>query len=243
MEETKQKQTETDCPLAQDGSQEDKIMTDGQDKDKTVFCNKFSSAEELEKAYNNLQKEFTKKCQQNAMLIKKFNELKDLSQANALQDNFQTQPKERDTETPSTNNTAENRLQYALPDWEEKVKAFLQQYPIANRFTGKIATILAQNDDLSCQGDCLELALLQVLQNENRSFEEIAEDQEFLKTYIFNNEKIKDVIIKEYLRNLNVNTPTVIAENGRTSICPPSRPKSIRDASGIVKNMLANRRI
>ena len=47
-----QKQTEN-VPLAEP------CAADG-DKDRPAFCNKFATADELERAYDNLQREFTK---------------------------------------------------------------------------------------------------------------------------------------------------------------------------------------
>ena len=57
-----QKQTEN-VPLAEP------CAADG-DKDRPAFCNKFATADELERAYDNLQREFTKKCQQNSELTR-----------------------------------------------------------------------------------------------------------------------------------------------------------------------------
>ena len=59
MEEV-QKQTEDLSPEAH--------VDEAADKERTAFCNKFATADELEKAYDSLQREFTKKCQVNSRL-------------------------------------------------------------------------------------------------------------------------------------------------------------------------------
>lgn len=69
-------------------------------------------------------------------------------------------------------------------------------------------------------------------------------DDDFLEKYVYGNQRVKDRIIERYLlENIDAQVPRTIAGSGRTHVTPPSRPKSIREAGGIVKNMLANRRI
>lgn len=47
---------------------------EGADNGNRIFCGKFASVGELEKAYDSLQSEFTRKCQRNAWLEKRFEE-------------------------------------------------------------------------------------------------------------------------------------------------------------------------
>lgn len=235
-----QKQTES-LPLeAQETAMED--------KEKTAFCNKFATAGELEKAYDNLQREFTKKCQQNSELTRALEAVKE--GAHSADEKTEGEPTEarpegRDTETPTASNCAlPTTPLYETDGWDDKVSEFMKKYPSADRYTGVIAKELASDRELATRDDCLERAYFLALQKADKSFEEIAADERFLEKYVYGNEKIKDRIIEEFLlKNMDVQAPRTIAASGRTHVTPPSRPRSIREAGGIVKNMLANRRI
>lgn len=238
MEDT-QKQTEN-VPR-----EEDKAHT--ADKDKPAFCNKFATADELEKAYDNLQREFTKKCQQNSELSRALKQTAQAVQKCGRTDGeprmSQTEGREKETSTETECDCAKTPV-YDSPEWENKVSEFFREYPAAQRYTDKIAKALASDADLAKRGDCLERAYFAVLRQADRPYEEIAGDESFLEKYVYGNQKVKDRIIEEFLRkNTEVVAPRVIAASGRTNVTPPSRPKSIREAGGIVKNMLANRRI
>lgn len=234
-----QKQTET-LPLAPQTSA-------AEDKERTAFCNKFATADELEKAYDNLQREFTKKCQQNSELTRALQAVKDMGAETANTDGEPTaeRPEGRENETPTAlNGDAPTTPRYECADWDDKVSEFMKKYPAAERYAKGIAEALAADRQLACRDDCLERAYFTALQKADKTYDEIAADEEFLKEYVYGNERIRDRIIEEFLlKNMDVNAPRTIAASGRTHVTPPSRPRSIREAGGIVKNMLANRRI
>lgn len=221
------------------------------DKEKPAFCNKFATAGELEKAYDSLQKEFTRKCQQNSELTKALQHAQDLSQAKeqsqeqSCGEPYAPRPEGQENDLPTVDNGgAATTPAYELPDWDEKVEKFMKDYPSAQRYIQSIARVLASNPEISIGGDCLEKAYFKVLLDVDRPYEELASDDGFIEKYVMNNEKVKDRIIAEFLRkNMDVRIPEIIAGSGRTCVTPPSRPKSISEAGGIVKNMLANRRI
>ncbi len=239
MEET-QKQTET-LPLAEPQEAQ------AEDKEQTAFCNKFATAGELEKAYGNLQREFTRKCQQNAQLSRELESYRAGAAKEAEGDGepLSARPEGQENDMPTAENGAEAKTPvYESPEWDDKVKDFMKKYPKAARYTQEIARKLATDGELALREDCLERAFFDVLQSSDRSFEELAADEEFLQKYVYENERVKDRIIREFLRkNMDVSAPRMIADGGRTHVTPPSRPKSISEAGGIVKNMLANRRI
>lgn len=218
-----------------------------EDKEKTAFCNKFSTAEELEKAYDNLQREFTKKCQQNSELTRA---LKAAKSANGPEIDLNEEPEDarpegRENETPTAFNGAKPTTPlYESEDWDNRVSEFLKIYPSAERYTGAIAKALAKDAELAKREDCLERAYFHALLEADRPLEDIANDESFIEKYVIGNDRIKERIIEEFLRrNMDVQAPRTIAASGRTHVTPPSRPRSIREAGGIVKNMLANRRI
>lgn len=234
-----QNQTEVIPPEAPHGEQGD--------KEKTAFCNKFATADELEKAYDSLQKEFTKKCQVNSRLSRELEELKSKAGAQGeTQGEPQTaRPEGRENETPTALNGAQATTPvYESPDWDGRVAEFMKKYPSAARYTAGIAKVLAEDKALASREDCLERAYFDVLVKADRPPEDVVADDDFLEKYVYGNQKVKDRIIERFLlENMDVETPRMIASSGRTHVTPPSRPKSIREAGGIVKNMLANRRI
>lgn len=239
MEDT-QKQTEQ-LPLA------DTANADGKDKERPAFCNKFSSAEELEKAYDNLQREFTKKCQANSALVR---ELETARSGERKEDEGEREPQTSRPEGQHTDlPTAENgdgapTPFYESEDWDGRVSGFMQKYPSAARHAHEIAKELAKDRELATQSDCLEQAYFRVLRAADRPYEELAADDGFLEKYVYASERVRERIIEDYLREkIEMRVPPTIAASGRTHLTPPSRPKSIREAGGIVKNMLENRRI
>ncbi len=236
MEDT-QKQTEALPPETGNGEP---------DKEKTAFCNKFATADELERAYDNLQREFTRKCQQYSRLEKEMSRLKSADAKGEESAEPQTaRPEGRDTETPTAaNGAAAKTPAYESPDWESRVSGFFREYPSASTYAKEIAGELAKDRELATRDDCLERAYFRILRERDRPYEELASDDGFLEKYVYGNGKVRDRIIEEFLlKNMDVDAPRIIAGSGRTHVTPPSRPKSIRETGGIVKNMLANRRI
>lgn len=218
------------------------------DKEKPAFCNKFATADELEKAYDNLQREFTKKCQQNAQLSRALETARAESACHATPCETEppsSRPDGQNTELPTENDSDAARTPlYESPDWDNTVEQFMSKYPSAARYAKDIAKTLASNAELSLRKDCLEKAYFDVLQKADRPYEELVGDEEFLERYVYGNDRVRDRIIEDFLRrNMDVQAPRTIAASGRTHVTPPSRPRSIREAGGIVKNMLANRRI
>lgn len=235
MEEV-QKQTEALSP--------DTPAEVSEDKERTVFCNKFATADELEKAYDSLQKEFTRKCQVNSELSRQLEKLRSEKETSGGEP-LKARPEGRENETPTALNGAEATTPvYESPDWESRVGEFMKKYPQAARYTQSIARTLAKDPSLAKREDCLERAYFDVLVKADRSPEDMVSDDDFLEKYVYGNQRVKDRIIERYLlENIDAQVPRTIAGSGRTHVTPPSRPKSIREAGGIVKNMLANRRI
>lgn len=239
MEDT-QKQTEQ-LPLAESAD------ANGNDKERPAFCNKFSSAEELEKAYDNLQREFTKKCQANSALVR---ELEAARSGERKEDEGEREPQAarpegQHTDLPTADNGDGAKTPfYESEDWDGRVNGFMQKYPSAARHTAEIAKVLAEDKELAMQSDCLEQAYFRVLRATDRPYEELADDEKFLEKYVYANERVRERIIEDFLREkIETRVPPTIAASGRTHLTPPSRPRSIREAGGIVKNMLENRRI
>lgn len=171
---------------------------------------KFKSVDELCKAYENLEKEFTKKCQQ----------LSTLDQKNC--DNVD--------ETP----------QYERETWNEKVSSFMKQNELAKNYTKEISEQLLTDNELSKKDDALSLAFLRVLQKNFKTEKDLISSEEFLDNYIYNNEEIKTKIVEKYLNDISLNktVPLITNVKGTNGIMASKFvPKSIAEAGRYAETM------
>lgn len=176
---------------------------------------KFKSADELLKAYNSLESEFTKRSQK----LKEF-------------ENTTQQDKEIPPDEPM----------YMASDWQLKVAEFVRDNPQAREYSEEIASIIMQDDALAKDKRCLEVAYDRVLAGKFRPPQKLLEDREFVESYILRNDKIKESIISEYIDSLNKRQPPeVITKRGEISLTPPDRPKTIAEAGELATKMM-NRR-
>lgn len=121
---------------------------------------KFKSVEELIKAYNNLQSEFTKKCQYLNEILKE------------KSDNVE-------------NNTPE-KVEF---DWQNSVDSFLEKYPQAKEFSKEIADVITSDKDLMSHQNSLEIAYSKVLENDNTRLKKLLKDERFIEKNISENVK------------------------------------------------------
>ena len=169
---------------------------------------KFKNVDELIKAYNNLQGEFTKKCQALNDILKKKDSI----------DNVQNTPI------------------YELSDWQESVDRFLENYPQAKAFSKEIADVIASDKDLGYKPNSLELAFCKVLENENFRLNTLLNDNEFILKNL--NEKGKELIVKEYLSQINNNSPALITSKGGNNIVATyKKPLSVNEAGELAKKL------
>ena len=170
------------------------------------ILNKFKSVEALNSAYNNLQAEFTKKCQRLSDLEKTINK----------------------QEVP----------RYKLENWAEELSNFFDNNPKAKEYSKEIAKQIFEDENLAKKSDCLTLAWANILSKKNLSETDLANDENFLENYIYNNQKIKDEIIKKYIQEKE-KAPFVITntKGASLSITPKQRPSTIDEAKNIVKEM------
>lgn len=179
----------------------------------TGSSKKFKSVEALSLAYDNLEKEFTKKCQ-------RLSELE-----NAL----------------SCDNKEQNSLpQYEKQDWNEKVKAFLNENALAKNFTKEISEELMKDDELSKKDDALNLAFLNVLKKNYKTEQDFINNGEFFEKYILNNEAIKTKIVEDYLNKISLNktVPLITNVNGTNGVLAKAfRPRNLNEAAKMAENI------
>lgn len=191
------------------------------DNESTVSVGKFANSEELLKAYNSLQSEFTKKCQQLRAL-------------------------EARSETPPAASEADGSAPlYAGEEWDDRVADFVERYPIAREYAAEISEVLKEDPELAKQSGCLEVALGRAVAKHYRTPESMMEDGEFLDRYVLSNGKVRDKVIEDYLRELSPlgDAPKTIPHGGSAAIIPPSRARSIEEAGAMMEKMLKDRRI
>ena len=182
---------------------------------------KFANSDELMKAYKNLEAEFTKKCQQ----------LKE------------SERRSEPTELPSAQ--VGSAPLYEREDWEDRVAAFLGEYPIAEEYAKEISAVLAEDGALAAQENCLEIALGRAVAKNYRKPESIIEDESFLEDHVYHNDKIRDRVIRDYLEGLTplAGAPRTLPHGGAAAIIPPTRARSIEEAGAMAEKLIKSRRI
>lgn len=171
---------------------------------------KFKNEEALLEAYNNLQSDYTKKCQALAQR--------------------QKEEKENDNTSPVSSNF----------NWAEHAKTFFENNPKAKKYEDKLVHIVLEDKLIQNNVNPLETAWNRFKETKFLDEEELASNESFLQKYIFNNNDIKNKIVTDYFNALNgVNSPTLIAtQKGSESVLTPVvKPKTISEARKIVEDM------
>lgn len=178
---------------------------------------KFKDAKSLYGAYNELQSEFTRKCQKLSEATKKLEE----SQA------LNTGDGERDLN---------NKNEFA---WSEKLDDFLKTHKNADGFVEQITNEIIMDKDLKESGDALEKAYTRVLEKNYIPKESLAKNPEFLDKYIYSNDEIKNKIISEYVSSLQqTQSPLSVSNSGYVGgIAHTPKFGSLEEASKYVENM------
>jgi len=172
---------------------------------------KFKDADSLLNGYKELEKEFTKKCQQ----------LSELRKSNDI-DNTNKVPI------------------YKTENWRSEIKDYLAQNNRANDFAVDIAKVIMQDEKLACMPNCLDLAYNKVLADRYKSEQDMARDDDFLEKYIYNDENIKSKIVSEYLAKIKNNTaPPIIlkAKGDSVGVISPTKPKNLSEARMVVERL------
>lgn len=177
---------------------------------------KFKNSESLLSAYNELQSEFTRKCQKLSETEKKLDEQSQI---------LNTGMKKGDLSE-----------EFA---WNNKISDFLKSHSNANNFVEDITTEIMNDEMLKNNPEGLEKAYLRVLEKKFISQDELAKNPEFLDKFIYSNNEIKNKIINEYVSSLNeIKNPITINNSGVTgSIASTHKFKTLEEASRYVENM------
>ena len=179
-------------------------------KDANGSLGKFKDAESMLKAYNNLQAEFTRKCQRLSELEKE-SKAEEESKAVAV---------------------------YSDEKWQEKVELFLKENPQAKEFSGKIANEIASDKSLQTSSNALELAWAKVMQREYKNPETLCHDQNFIREKILSQDEVKQQVLEEYFKSLQKGkVPPVIASSGKTASINYKQPTNMQEAKQLVEKL------
>ena len=174
-----------------------------------INLGKFKDVSSLLTAYNNLQAEFTKKCQKLSEISKK-----------------------------SCDNS-ENSLPQQNSQWAEKVNTFLSANQDAREYSKEISELLISNTELLNSENALEKAWTKVLMNNLSNLKQQMQNTEFLTQLVSNNAEIKDNIIKSYVESVKEkHSPKLMnSKNGAFAISKQNKVSTLEDASKLVRAM------
>ena len=173
---------------------------------------KFKDASSLLSAYNNLQAEFTKKCQKLSEVTKQIEGLTD--------DKKQSLPV------------------FATDNWQENVSNFLSKNSEAQKYSGEIASEILNDKDLQSSPNALELAWARVMQKNYVEPEKLSNDQNFINEKILSRDDVKRQVLEEYFKNLQqVKTPPVITSSGSVAKLVEKQPTTMQEAKQMVEKL------
>ena len=174
---------------------------------------KFKDAESLLNAYNNLQAEFTRKCQK----------LSELEKAN-----LENTPSEKVEMLPI----------YTSENWKDNVSTFLKENSEAKEYSGEICNEILKDESLQKSPNALELAWARVMKKEYASPKKLANDQNFISEQILSQEQVKKQVLEEYFKNLqNTKTPPVITNSGSVAFATNKTPSNMSEAKQMVEKL------
>ena len=178
---------------------------------------KFKDSAKLLEAYNELQSEFTRKCQKLSDTEKKLQELS--NDSNTSQDNV-----------------AQNSNEFA---WNKNISEFLQSHKNARGLVEEITNEIINDNTLRKSEDGLEKAYARVIEKKYTPESELVKNVEFLKNYIYSNEEIKNTIIKEYIASLQNSKNPIIVNNSsfNRGVAITNKITSLDDARKYVEHM------
>lgn len=201
---------------------------------KTASIGKFEDSNELLKAYNNLEAEFTRKSQ----LLKELTKQNEEKKLKDSEDEVNINNKEITTDKESNDDLPI----YERQEWKEYLNKFLEENPLAKKYAKELAQTIVEDAALSKDKRCLEVALSRVLSSKLTNPVDILSDDK-IREYVLSDTLIKDKIIGEYIESLSSNSaPRTISKGGEITATPPKKIKTIEEAGAMAAEIIKNRR-
>lgn len=186
---------------------------------------KFATAEELLKGYVELEKSFTQKCQQLAVLKEQIAQEKS---AQTCQD-----AATKETEQSKTSPISQD----AVMETEQFFENILQTDSFAQNTND--GTSVQTSPSAAEQSTTVDSAVTVPQSGEDASVLDghatapVAPTEEQLQQYLQNNPKV----VLQLLQQRSEFAPTVMSGGGNVSLAMPSRPKTIKEASLMAKKL------
>ena len=224
---------------------------------------KFKDAKSLLEAYNNLQKEFTRKSQALSKVLKDgagvdANGIKSKTNDSLLmvrgEGNNGNQPSgsaEKDNLPSEEGNASQinndravsengNEFIYKSPTWKGLVVDFFRANPEAKSYVKDMSEMILKNPSIAKSEDCLNLAYKLSLAKSFKEPAQLSQDDDFLKKYIVGNSRAEELIIGNYINSLkNRSTPPEVMSGmpAAMAITPPKKYSTLKEAGDILKGM------
>lgn len=190
---------------------------------------KFKNPEELFKAYNALEAEFTRRSQKLSEYERQSAQ-KQSSDSEGVADNSSEPATEAGAQAITIQN-AEKENEDNIEIFKMAADKFFSLNPAAQSFKKEIAKEFMDDEGLSRDENGLEKAFSRFLVRSYTPPSELTKSENFLERYVFSDEQIKNRIIEDYLKGLsNRAAPATLKGAGVTLITPPSNPKTIEEA-------------
>ena len=201
------------------GAEEQQIETDIEQKGSPFnVLSKFKSVDALSEAYQNLEKEFTQKCQKVKELTDKITAQENMAKQKAIPE-------------------------YLKEGWGQKVANFYNAHPEAVDFAYDISRVIQTDSRIASSETALDDALTKVLAGKYMPYGELVKNQEFLNKYIYSNQDISEKIVLDYLNNVQSQKvmPLMSSVGGTgTFASPVKKPTNLTDASRMAEAYLKN---
>ena len=185
----------------------------------------FKDVESLKKSYDSLRSEFTRKSQE----LSRLNKLVGDKEQNTPPEVEQPKEEEEQTEV----HTAEDVPFWETEGWQQNTVKFFNDYNLSSEDKYELAKILVEDKDVTNSASPLHSAYITLLKQKLVSKESLMDDEEFLSNYVYNNKKITEHIIANYLENINKRDsvpevmPSFAANFGEQT---PKTPKTLNEA-------------
>ena len=192
------------------------------------------SAESSDVATNRSDENSVSQTLNGSIDLGKFKDAESLLKAyNSLQTEF-TKKSQRlsELENSKTEFTRDEKINKAI-------KELIESHNIAQQFSQEIKQSVKEVD-LPDYTEVVKDELLKKLSSNYKSPNDLIDDEQFLNNYVYNNQAIRDNIIRDYLSKLTNITPTKVMSNISSSIpiSPPNIPATIQEAGRLAKNII-----
>ncbi len=196
---------------------------------------KFESAEKLKTAYENLEREFTRKSQLLSVFQKDQEELKEegnnCNDSESKDAGCQKEIMSDDVTTPF----------WEKIGWDEEVQKFLKDNPLAKSHAKEISKLVLEDKELLSSERPLYAAWAKWLENNYKTPEQLLSDENFLAS-VQANEKVRRGVIKNYLTEINSRetTPPLFASSDGAGLSDNRKsPKSFDEVRELVKKIFS----